>query len=197
MRHEMQSKSTGGGDDVTQEHGVTKVSTRLVRWVLAAGAVVAVGAMVAGMPVARAATHSVDVTIVAGKSASDGSFDFNGFQRGTMTLTVPVGWEVTVHFENAGPMPHSVAVLPAGAHQQATVSGTPAFPGATTANFSAGLPKGTKQTFTFTASKAGTYELICGCPAHGVAGMWDTLIVSSTADAPSVTPAGAATLSAQ
>lgn len=76
-------------------------------------------------------------------------------------------------------------------------SPTPAFPGATTANFVAGLPKGAKQTFTFEASKAGTYEFICGVPAHGVAGMWDSLVVSDTADAPSVTPLGAATLSVQ
>ena len=197
MRHEMQGPSTGGSDDVAQGHGVTKVSTRMVRWALAAGAVVAAVTMTAGMPVLSAATHSVDVTIVAGKSASDGSFDFNGYQRGAMTLTVPVGWQVTVHFENAGAVPHSMAVLPGGAHTQVMLSGTPAFPGATTANFSAGLPKGAKQTFTFVASKAGTYELICGCPAHGVSGMWDSLIVSATADAPSVTPANAATLSVQ
>ena len=183
-----------GGDDVAQGHGVGRVIARMLRWALAVGAVVAVGAMTTGMPVARAATHSVDVTIVAGKN---GGFDFNGYQRGAMTITVPVGWEVVVHFENAGTGLHSVAVLPTGAHQQVALSATPAFQGATTANFAAGLPKGTKQTFTFVASKAGTYELICGCPAHGVAGMWDSLVVSATADAPSVTPSDAATLSVQ
>ncbi len=150
--------------------------------------------MTAGMPVLQAATHTVDVTIVAGKG---GGMDLNGYQRGAMTLTVPVGWQVVVHFENAGPVPHSVAVLPAGAHQQVAPSGAPAFPGAMTANFSAGLPKGAKQTFTFDAIKAGIYEFICGCPAHGVTGMWDTLVVSATADAPSVTPSGAAALSVQ
>jgi len=186
-----------GGAEVAQGHGVLRIIARVLRWALAVGAVVATGAMTAGMPVVRAATHSVDVTIVAGKSASNGSFDFNGYQRGAMTVTVPVGWEVVVHFENASALPHSVAVLPAGAHQQVALSATPAFPGATTTNFVPGLPKGAQQTFTFEASKAGTYELICGCPAHGVAGMWDSLVVSATADAPSVTPAGAATLSVQ
>jgi sulfocyanin len=177
--------------------GAARVIARVVRWALALGAIAAVAAMTAGAPVARAATHSVDVTIVAGKNAGSGGMDFNGYQRGAMTLTVPAGWQVTVHFENAGPLPHSVAVLPAGANSQATPSGAPAFPGATTANFSAGLPKGAKQTFTFEATKPGAYVLLCGCPGHGVSGMWDSLVVSATADAPSVTPAGAATLTVQ
>jgi uncharacterized cupredoxin-like copper-binding protein len=149
------------------------------------------------MPVAHAATHSVDVTIVAGKNAGSGGFDFNGYQRGAMTVTVPVGWEVVVHFENAGAAAHSVGVFAAGAHQQVALPATPAFPGAVTGNFIAGLPKGATQTFTFVASKPGTYEFVCGCPAHGVAGMWDTLVVSATADGPSVTPSNAATLSVQ
>jgi len=164
---------------------------------LAVGVLVAVGAMTAGMPVLGAAAHSVDVTIIAGKTAGGQSLDFNGYQRGAMTVTVPVGWGVTVHFENAGTLPHSVAVLPTGAHTQVAPSATLAFPGATTANFAAGLSKGSKQTFTFEASKAGTYELVCGVPGHAVAGQWDNLVVSATADAPSVTPPGAATMSVQ
>jgi len=151
--------------------------------------------MTAGMPVLGAAAHSVDVTIVAGKGG--GTLDFNGYQRGAMTVTVPVGWTVVVHFENVGTLSHSLAVLPSGAHQQMAPAAAPAFPGATTANFSAGLSKGAKQTFTFEASKAGTYEFVCGVQGHAVAGQWDSLVVSATADAPSVTPPGAATFSTQ
>ncbi|HYM90699.1 MAG TPA: sulfocyanin-like copper-binding protein [bacterium] len=171
-----------------------RVIARVVRWALAVGVLVAAGAMAAGMPVVRAATHSADLTILGGKKGG-GSMEFNGYQRGAMTVTVPVGWQVVVHFENADILPHSLAVLPTGAHQQVAPPGAPAFPGATTANFSAGLPKGAKQTFTFEASKAGTYEFVCGVPGHAVAGMWDSLVVSATADAPSVTPPGAATVS--
>jgi sulfocyanin len=180
---------------VAQTYGVIRVAARVLGLVLAVGALVAAGAMAAGMPVVRAAPHSADVTILAGKKGA-GSMDFNGYQRGAMVVTVPVGWHVAVHFENADVvLPHSLAVLPTGAHQQVAPSGAPAFPGATTANFGAGLPKGAKQTFTFEASKAGTYEFICGVQGHSVAGMWDSLVVSGTADAPSVTPPGAATIS--
>lgn len=143
---------------------------------------------------AQATAHTVELTIVSGKTAGGGTLDFNGYQRGAMTVTVPVGWDVIVHYSNAGAMPHSLAVLPAGAHQQAMPSAAPAFQGATTANFSSGLAKGAEQTFTFEAIKAGTYELICGGPGHAIAGMWDTLIVSPAAQAPSVTPSGAATM---
>ena len=143
---------------------------------------------------AQSAAHTVDLTIVAGKEAGGAGFDLNGYRNGAMTITVPVGWRVVVHFTNAGNMPHSVGVLPAGAHQQAMPAAGSAVSDATTANFAAGLPKGATQTFTFEATKPGTYELICGCPGHGVAGMWSKLIVSSNVEAPSVTPAGATTI---
>ncbi len=171
------------------------------RWQVMAAAtalLLAIG-LVAGLSqAARAqAAHTVEFTIVAGKTAGGGTLDFNGYQRGAMTLTVPVGWHVIVHYSNAGVMPHSLGVVPAGTHQQAMPSATPAFQGAETANFSNGLPKGAEQTFTFEATKAGTYELICGCPGHAIAGMWDTLIVSSTAETASVTPSGAATIASK
>jgi sulfocyanin len=185
------------GDDVAQERKAIRVIASVRRRVLAIGILVAAGAMATGMPGVRAAAHSVDFMIVSGKTPSGGgSLDFNGYQRGAMTITVPVGWEVVVHYENADPaLPHSLAVLPAGAHQQVQPPATPAFPGATTASFATGLPKGSKQTFTFEASKAGTYEFVCGVQGHAVAGAWDAFVVSATADAPSVTPPGAATIS--
>jgi sulfocyanin len=156
-----------------------------------AAAVAAAVPMTAGF---AAPAHSVDVSIVAGKADSDGGFDFNGYQKGAMTVTVPVGWRVVVHFTNAHDLPHSLAVLPVGAEKQPAPSAAPVFSGATTKELQAGLPKGAKQTFAFEASTPGSYEFVCGVPGHSLAGMWDRLVVSPTADAPSVTPPGAATL---
>ena len=178
-------------------HALARNAWKVVRWGGAAGAVAAVAAMTPGTPVLGAAMHSVDVAIVAGKSAADGGFDFNGYQRGAMTVTVPTGWQVAVHFENVNVLAHSLIVVPSGTGQQAVPPTTPAFPGAMTKDLAAGLPKGTKQTLTFTASKAGAYEFVCGVPGHGVAGMWDKLVVSDAAKAPSVTPAGAAAVTAK
>jgi|GEM_PF-6572694 len=38
------------------------------------------------------------------------------------------------------------------------------------------------------------YELVCGVPGHAISEQWDALVVSATADAASVTPSGAATI---
>jgi sulfocyanin len=176
---------------------MARSAARTTLWRLAVAIVAAAPPTVLGTPVLGAAMHSVDVPIVAGKNASDGGFDFNGYQRGAMTVTVPTGWQVVVHFENVQAVPHSLVVLPSGAHQQSAPSATPAFPGAATKNRATGLPKGAKETVTFEASKAGTYEFICGVPAHAVVGMWDILVVSATANAPSVTPPDAAPISVQ
>jgi sulfocyanin len=167
---------------------------KAMRRVLATAIIGGAVAMVPGTTGMAATAHTVDVSIVAGKDAGGGGFDFNGYRNGAMTITVPVGWQVVVHFTNANDLPHSVAILPVGAEKLPVPGGTPVFSGATTKDLVAGLPKGAKQTFTFDAVKPGTYEFVCGVSGHAVAGMWDKLIVSSTAETPSVTPAGAATL---
>ncbi len=164
-----------------------------MRWSVVVAALLAVGAMAFGTPLLHAAAHSAEITIVANKTAS-GGFAFNGQQRGGMTVTVPAGWEIVVHFQNDDATNHSVAVVASGGHTQVTPPSTPAFSGATSGSFSSGLAKGQTQTFTFEASKAGTYEFVCGVPGHAISGQWDTLVVSATAAAPSVTPSGAATI---
>lgn len=170
------------------------ILARAMRQALAVAIIAGAAAMVPGTAGLAAAAHSVDVSIVAGKDAGGGGFDFNGYKNGAMTITVPVGWQVVVHFANASDLPHSLAVLPSGADKQPVPAAAPVFSGAATRDLAAGLPKGAKQTFTFEATKPGTYELVCGVAGHAVAGMWDKLVVSSATEAPSVTPAGAATL---
>ena len=160
-----------------------------MRWALAAAII---GAMVSGTPALGAAAHSVEFTIVAGQNNVE--FGFNGHRKGDMTVTVPVGWQVVVYFENQGGAPHSLVVLPSGAGQVAAPPTTPAFSGAATKDPAAGLPKGGKQTITFEASKPGTYDVVCAVPGHAIAGQWVKLVVSATAEAPSVTPAGAAAM---
>lgn len=166
------------------------------RRIFVVAALVAAGAMALGTSLLHAAAHTAEVTIVANKTAS-GGFAFNGYQRGGMTVTVPAGWEIVVHFENADATNHSVAVAASGGHTQVTPPSSPAFAGAMSGNFSSGLAKGQTQTFTFEASKAGTYEFVCGVPGHAISGQWDALVVSATATAPSVTPSGAAAITAK
>lgn len=178
---------------MTEKPEIAKTVARRWRWGVAVVMLPLAGALAFGTTLLHAATHSVEVTITANKSAS-GGLAFNGYQRGAMTITVPAGWQVVVHFENTDSAAHSLAVLPSGAHTQMAPPSGPAFTGASTPNFSTGVPKGPQQTFTFEASKPGTYEFVCGVAGHAISGQWDTLIVSASADAPSVTPAGAAAL---
>lgn len=149
-------------------------------------------AMIPGGPVLGAAGHTVQVTMIAGKTQADGGFNFNGYGHGAMTVTVPAGWKVVVAYENATVLAHSLEVLPFEATQPAVPPTKPSFTGAATKDLAVGLPKGTKVTFSFTADKPGTYEFTCAVPGHAAAGMWDKLVVSASAKAPSVTPAEAA-----
>jgi len=62
----------------------------------------------------------------------------------------------------------------------------PAFDGAETVDLTTGMDVGKSDHATFTADAPGKYWIFCGVPNHGVGGMWDYLVVSSTATTPSV-----------
>ncbi len=153
-------------------------------------------AMIPATSVLGAAGHTVQLTIVAGKTPADGGFNFNGYGHGGMTVTVPAGWTVVVAFENAAVLAHSLEVLPFEATQPPVPPTKPVFAGAATKDLAVGLPKGAKAALSFTADKPGTYEFICAVPGHAAAGMWDKLVVSASAKAPSVTPGDAAKVAA-
>lgn len=74
---------------------------------------------------------------------------FRRLRQGAMTVTVPVGWNVEVGFENVAPLPHSLAVISSRTTQPAGGIAAPAFPGGATATLIGGLPRGVMTTFTF------------------------------------------------
>ncbi len=130
----------------------------------------------------------VRLLFVASADGSNGTMNFNGYGNGGMTVTVPLGWKVAVEFQNKGlgALPHSLAVI-----NEVTPlpveGGSPAFPRALTRRLVAGMMAGETDTFDFVAGKEGRFLWWCGVAAHGVAGMWDYLVVSKDAKAPSVT----------
>jgi len=140
---------------------------------------------------AHAAGHTVEMNMTVQAGANAG-YNYNGYAKGAMTITVPSGWQVVVHFVNNGDLAHSLIALPFTPAPPAVPAATPAFPGAATRDVQGGLPVKATATVTFTAGKAGMYEFVCGVPAHAVLGMWDRLVVSATATQPTVTPASAA-----
>lgn len=106
-------------------------------------------------------------------------FNFDGYSKGQMTVTVPQGWKVNVHCSNQTSIPHSCAVV-ADAN-----STSPVFPGAASPNPDSGLSRGQSAIFSFTATNPGHYRIVCLVPGHESDGMWDSFNVIS-AGSPSV-----------
>jgi|GEM_PF-550865 len=167
------------------------------------GAAVSTPVQVAPAPSASASWVStsgktVHLTFIAGYNSANAGFNFNGGAHGQMVVTVPLGDTVQATFKNDARTPHDLVIIPFSKQLPAS-SVAPAFPGARSpqpqfrpgsGGPSAGGPRPSANaslTFSFVASKAGTYLIICGVPGHALAGMWDRFVVSPTAKAASMT----------
>jgi uncharacterized cupredoxin-like copper-binding protein len=131
--------------------------------------------------VANAKTHTVTLTVIAGYNNAMGGFNFNGYFKGGMLVTIPIGYKVNVVFSNKSPLPHSVEFVTFAKKDASTY--TPAFKGATSPNPTTGIGAGKVQKFTFVANKVGSYAFVCAVPGHEAAGMWDTFAVAKSGKA--------------
>ncbi len=122
----------------------------------------------------QAARHHVDLTLIASDGTSNNGFNFDDYGRGELTVTVPVGWKMTVHCKNDGPERNSCTVV------SGPGSTTPAFRGATTPNPVYGLAAGASASFTFKASRVGVYRFASMVSGHEQARMYDVLEVTRT-----------------
>ena len=112
------------------------------------------------------------VTLVAGYDGENNGFNFDGYGRGELLLSIPRGWRVRVTCTNRGGLRHSCAVV------SGPMATAPAFPGATIPHPVQGLAPGVTATFSFVASRTGSYRLACLVPGHEDARMWDVLEVT-------------------
>ena len=123
-----------------------------------------------------AANRTATLTIVADAQGTDNHFNFNGYSYGSLVITLPKGWRVTVHCND-----HPFAAY---AHSCAVVSGpeskTAAFPGASLPD-----PTGTgfvtigeSKSFSFTPDAAFVGRFACLLIGHESAGMWATFQVT-------------------
>ncbi len=134
-----------------------------------------------------AATKTARFKLIGALTGLNGGLNFNGFRDGELTLTVPLGWTVDVHFKNRdGILPHSAVVIP-GAHPLPIAPGASAFDRAFTLRVAAGIPPEGEDDMRFVADKGGKYLIFCGVPGHGAAGMWIRLKVSGSVRAASLT----------
>lgn len=130
--------------------------------------------------------HYANLLMIASLTKADSGFNFDGYAKGKLTITVPAGWKVHVVFLNVGSLAHSLMVVP-GSTKPTASHPKPAFAGATTKLPYTGTPTGRGADFTFKATKPGKYRLLCAVPGHDAAGMWDTLIVKRGAKAATAT----------
>lgn len=120
-------------------------------------------------------------TIVAGQGSANGGMNYNGTDKGRLTITVPVGAQVKLTLVNKGDLPHSLQIIPFTTALPATAVKQPAFPGAQTSQPDVGITKGQTAVAQFTAAKPGKYLFICGFPGHALLGMYGTFVVSPQA----------------
>jgi hypothetical protein len=120
-----------------------------------------------------ASTQSVVVTLIAGHPATDIQFNYDGYGNGSLVLTVPTGWLVTIQCVNNGTVPNSCAVVADGD------STTPLQPGWTTANPRRGLDPGQSASFAFTPTATGSYRIASLVDGNEASGMWADLEISA------------------
>ena len=116
----------------------------------------------------EAKTKTAIVKLYAGYNGENNGFNFDGYGRGELTITVPSGWRVRVTCSNRGALTHSCAVV------RGPMTVALAFRGAATPI----LPPGSTTTFSFVAARVGSYRFACLVPGHEEARMWDVLVVT-------------------
>ena len=126
--------------------------------------------------------------LTAGLTQLNGGLNFNGFNEGKLTLTVPASWTVVLRFVNHDAnLTHSAEIVDTTKPMPAGPVEPPAFPRATTVRLMQGLGANEADSVRFVANKAGSYMIFCGVPGHGLAGMWIRLKVSATEKRPTLT----------
>jgi hypothetical protein len=113
----------------------------------------------------------IAVTLVAGYDSANNGFNFDGYGRGELMVTVPLRWRVRVTCINKASMRHSCAVV------DGPMATAPAFPHATVAQPQLGLRRGQTAVFSFVPTRLGPFRFACLVPGHEQAREWDLLEV--------------------
>ncbi len=120
--------------------------------------------------------RTVRMVITAGSVPDNNYWNFNGATKGSMAITVPEGYTVSIEFTNRDPnMAHSLGVSLETVNFSIPPTPTPVFAGAISQNPGSmidGTMPGETETITFVAERAGNYSIVCYIPGHTAIGMW-------------------------
>ncbi len=130
----------------------------------------------------NAASKTATITVNAGEGSDNGGLNFNGADHGKKGFVIPAGWTVKMVFKNVGMMPHSAVVTKGKTPPSSITAKDAAFAKAYTSKLAGGIAGDSKaETVVFKVGKAGTYNLVCGVPGHGLGGQYVGFMVSGTA----------------
>jgi hypothetical protein len=126
---------------------------------------------------ARTATLRLEVTAPAGSPSAA----INGYREGGVQVVVPLRWTVIWDWHSADSAGKHSLVVMAEREKLPTEGGRPAFTNAMTRSLTTGLAADQPDRTTFEADQPGWYWLLCGVPAHALAGEWIGLRVDPEA----------------
>ena len=138
---------------------------------LCAGRVALAGTGVARFASVDAARKTLSLSLVAAYDGANSGFNYDGYGRGMLLVRVPLGWRVSISCANGGSLRHSCAVV-AGPQTL-----RPAFAGAATPAPVVGLLGGQRASFSFRASRTGSYRITSLVPGDEQARLWAELEV--------------------
>jgi Sulfocyanin (SoxE) domain len=132
------------------------------------------------------ARKTIVIEMIAGATSAQSGFNYDGYYNGQADFVVPVGWNVTLDFQNKSSTPHSILLT--------NSLKTPLIPTPPPGGLAVITPAATKglrgvglhQVAGFTTRVPGKFYIACAVPGHVEAGMFDYLTVSATAKQPAI-----------
>jgi len=123
-------------------------------------------------------------------SSSGNPLNYNGTGNDAIRVYIPAGWTLIVIYTNYASLNHDVVILQ---NTTATPNSSDigndgkilAVAGGTPTNYEMGISTGSTASTSVTLP-AGAYWFACGVPGHALAGMWGTIIASTSVTTPYV-----------
>ncbi len=123
-------------------------------------------------------SKTIDLKVESTYSSSLQSAVFDGYTRGKLTITIPVGYHVNMDFINNGPIPESIGIYH---HHHLAFTGAGQSYHVVSISPTAGILPGHSHVYRFTANQVGTYtvaDLLNGDPNNQpTSDLWDTVKV--------------------
>lgn len=123
--------------------------------------------------------RTVELRLTVTHPAGSPSALINGHGSGRLQVVVPQGWTVRWHWVNEDSTAAHSLVVQAEREKLPEQGGRPVFTNAMTRAVTAGLAAGRTDVTTFEADQAGWYWVLCGVPAHAIAGEYIGLKVEA------------------